>query len=96
MLLFEMLFRYMLVMFICALAIAIPDLGDIISLIGAMASSMLALILPPIIDQLIKSNNPPTTRNKYYLISAKNLGKSWHNYYFQKHWGSHDLSILYS
>lgn len=74
MLLFEMLFRYMLVMFICALAIAIPDLGDIISLIGAMASSMLALILPPIIDQLIKSNNPPTTRNKYYLISAKNLG----------------------
>ena len=70
----DLCFRYVLVIFICALAIAIPDLGDIISLIGAMASSMLALILPPLIDQLILYN---TTRGKYYWVQCvKNAGKS--------------------
>lgn len=63
----DLCFRYVLVIFICALAIAIPDLGDIISLIGAMASSMLALILPPLIDQLILYN---TTRGKYYWVQC--------------------------
>jgi len=58
-LVWELLLRYALVMVVCALAIAIPDLGDIISLIGAMASSMLALILPPLIDQLILNNSSP-------------------------------------
>ena len=55
----ELGFRYLLVCGICGLAIAIPDLGDIISLIGAMASSMLALIMPPLIDQLIMINDRP-------------------------------------
>ena len=71
-LIWELLFRYALVMVVCALAIAIPDLGDIISLIGAMASSMLALILPPIIDQLILNNSSPKL---FILKCIKNGGK---------------------
>ena len=35
-----------------AMAAAIPNLGDYITLIGAFSSSMLALIFPPIIDVL--------------------------------------------
>ena len=72
-LIWELVFRYALVMVVCALAIAIPDLGDIISLIGAMASSMLALILPPLIDQLILNNTSPKL---FILKCIKNGGKS--------------------
>jgi len=71
--LMEMLFRYMLVAFVCALAIAIPDLGDIISLIGAMASSMLALILPPTIDQLVMTFNKPNGKARFYISTVKNV-----------------------
>ena len=71
----EMLFRYMLVAFVCALAIAIPDLGDIISLIGAMASSMLALILPPTIDQLVMTFNKPNGKARFYISTVKNVGQ---------------------
>ena len=35
-----------------AFALAIPDLGDLISLVGAFASGALALIFPPLIDIL--------------------------------------------
>ena len=40
----------MLIIILGGMAIAIPNLGDYITLIGAFSSSMLALILPPIID----------------------------------------------
>ena len=66
-----MAFRYILVSFVCGLAIGIPFLGDFISLIGAMASSMLALITPPLIDQLIIRQGE---HNRYFIIkTAKNI-----------------------
>ena len=59
--------KLILVLFTCSLAIAIPDLGDFIALIGACASSLLALgifeiqisvleyflVFPPMIDALV-------------------------------------------
>lgn len=42
-------------------ALAIPDLGDLITLIGAFASSSLALIFPPIIEIVVFWNVPERT-----------------------------------
>jgi len=62
----KILLKLILVLFTCALAVAIPDLGDFIALIGACASSLLALVFPPLIDLL-------TNRTKSQLRLAKNV-----------------------
>lgn len=46
----ELLFRTLLVCFTFMMAVLIPDLGLFISLVGAAASSTLALLFPPILD----------------------------------------------
>lgn len=46
----EYLLRVGLVIFTFVLAAIIPNLGAVISLVGAVSSSTLALIFPPIID----------------------------------------------
>lgn len=45
---------------IAVVAVIVPDLGDLISLIGAVASSALALIFPPLMEILVfvKPDNP--------------------------------------
>jgi len=68
----ELFFRYVLVALTGGMAILIPDLGDIISLVGALASSMLALILPPLIDSIILRNNQPLRKWQYVLLLSKN------------------------
>jgi len=51
-LIMEYVFRAGLVLFTFAMAAAVPDLGLFISLVGALSSSTLALIFPPIINIL--------------------------------------------
>ncbi len=44
-------------MFVASLALAVPDLGDLISLVGAVASNALALIFPPLLNMLVFYNS---------------------------------------
>ncbi|XP_055705064.1 proton-coupled amino acid transporter-like protein CG1139 isoform X1 [Phlebotomus papatasi] len=63
-------FRIGLVFFTFILAAIIPNLGGVISLVGAMSSSMLALIFPPLIEIVTFW---PSDLGRYYWILWKDL-----------------------
>jgi len=64
----EMLLRLCLVIFTFTLAAVIPSLGLFISLVGALSSSTLALLAPPIIDSVTQGEN------QSWMGLFKNLG----------------------
>lgn len=66
----ERVFRCFLVLCTFAIAMAIPHLGPFISLIGAFASSSLALLFPVLIDTLVRW---PTRLGWCYWRFFKNL-----------------------
>ncbi|UYV62457.1 hypothetical protein LAZ67_2000678, partial [Cordylochernes scorpioides] len=53
--LLNLFFKAVVVIFTGVLAIVIPNLDDIISLVGALASSSLALMFPPILECMVYS-----------------------------------------
>uniref|UniRef100_A0A673AU55 Solute carrier family 36 member 1 n=1 Tax=Sphaeramia orbicularis TaxID=375764 RepID=A0A673AU55_9TELE len=64
----DLLLRTVLVIFTCALAILIPELDLVISLVGSVSSSFLALIFPPIL-QIVAFHNEGLSP----LVTAKNV-----------------------
>lgn len=59
---------------------AIPNIGDYITLIGAFSSSFLALIFPPIIDMLTFHNkkeifHEEESNDRSSLINQSNLNE---------------------
>lgn len=50
---FQIVFRTIIVLITAGIALGLPDLGDLISLIGAFACCSLAFIIPPFLELLI-------------------------------------------
>ncbi|ALC49171.1 CG16700, partial [Drosophila busckii] len=66
----ELLFRTLLVLLTLAIAELVPALGLVISLIGALCSTALALVFPPVIELIARSEN---NKGPGIWICLKNL-----------------------
>ena len=62
--------KCIVVVYVASFALALPDLGDLISLVGAVASSALALIFPPLLHILvfIKDNSSTDSDQQNSLL----------------------------
>nr|XP_039272594.1 proton-coupled amino acid transporter 1-like isoform X2 [Styela clava] len=69
----DFLLRISMVIFTCLCAIAIPNIGDYIALIGACSSSFLALIFPPIIESMTFHSKAGETYVEYTSPSEQDF-----------------------
>ena len=69
----ELLFRAALVCLTFGIAAAIPKLDLLISLVGALSSSSLALIFPPCIELLVRSGEDDLSSTRWTFLMIKNL-----------------------
>ncbi|CAL8307572.1 unnamed protein product [Arctogadus glacialis] len=70
-----LLMRALLVIFTCCLAVLIPELDLVISLVGSVSSSFLALIFPPLLEMLTFHTDglSPLVITKNVIISGVGL-----------------------
>lgn len=66
----ELIFRTFMVLITFSVAALIPKLDLLLSLIGAVASTVLALVLPPLMEFILLSND---RKDRKWLIMSKNL-----------------------
>jgi solute carrier family 36 (proton-coupled amino acid transporter) len=67
----ELIFRTCMVLVTFAVAILVPQLDLLLSLIGAVCSTMLALVLPPILEFIIMPCESNFTR--WWIIIKNNF-----------------------
>ncbi|CAO1394659.1 unnamed protein product [Diamesa serratosioi] len=67
----ELIFRVILVLFTFVVAEAVPDIGLLLSLIGAIACTVLALVFPPILEFTVKSNDG--LKLSYFVIIKNSI-----------------------
>ncbi|XP_074601892.1 proton-coupled amino acid transporter 1-like isoform X1 [Brevipalpus obovatus] len=65
---FETVLRSVLVSFTFLIAAMVPELDTIISLVGALSSSCLALIFPPLIDIFVRWNDEDSAKRSIGII----------------------------
>lgn len=66
----EMIFRTLMVLVTFSVALLVPNLGLLISLIGAVCSTSLALVFPVVIEYLVLSRN---SKPLNFVITIKNV-----------------------
>lgn len=66
----EILFRSFIVVITFVVAELVPNLGLLLSLIGAVCSTVLVLVLPPLMELIILSFE---TRKFHWILVSKNL-----------------------
>ena len=64
----ELFFRALLVFLTFTVAVSVPNLGLLLSLIGAVACTVLAFVLPPILEFIVKSEDGKLN----YFVVIKN------------------------
>jgi proton-coupled amino acid transporter len=64
--LFQTVFRLVVVIITAAIAIGLPDLGDMISLVGAFACGALAFVIPPTLELLTRL--PQRHSSKWWVV----------------------------
>lgn len=69
-LLSEMIFRVLMVFVTFSVALIVPNLGLLISLIGAVCSTSLALVFPVIIEYLVLTRNNKSLSNVIVIKNA--------------------------
>lgn len=67
----ELIFRFLLVLFTFIVAEAVPNVGLLLSLIGAVACTVLALVFPPILQFAVLSSGD--LKISYYILFKNSI-----------------------
>ncbi len=75
-------------------ALALPDLGDMIALIGAVASSALALIFPPLLHLMVFGQQDRLTDHRIQQTLNTNIKQAASERFQRTVWMTKDVLII--